>query len=301
MRDAILKTLAYFDCFDYPLKAWEIHKWLTQKKGSLRQTEKVLKKLLEEKKIFEYKQFYFLKKRAGIVNKRFKKEKISESRMRRAKIIAFLLKIIPWIKLIGVSGSLSMLSSQKTDDIDFFVITEKNRIWLSRLLLVFIINLTGLRRKRREKILSASGKICINLILESDNLALDKRNIYLAHEMLQMKVLWQRDEIYSKFLHDNNWVFRFLPNWKSGIKQIQKSKPHALFSGAKSQNHNSKFKNAKIIDWLEKTAKTLQLRIMNSPSGAERIENGALYFHPEDKGIKVLKEYNKKLKKLSIV
>lgn len=290
MDRAILKTLAYFDYFNYPLKAWEIHKWLIQKKGSLTQVEKTLSRMggLSHKG-----GYWFLSGRKGLVKNRLEKEKISRKHLLSAKMIAGILKMIPWIKLIGISGNLAVMGSSKKDDIDFFVITSKNRIWLSRLFLIFLTTLTGLRRKRREKLLSASGKICINLILEVDNLAQKSRNIYLAHEVLQMHLLWQRDEVYSKFLHDNNWAFKYLPNWKSGVLESQKS-------NVKSQKHNSKSKSLKIIDWLEGIAKKWQLRIMNGPSGAERIENGALYFHPEDKGIRIMEEYNKRLKKLSL-
>lgn len=281
MHDGILKTLTYFDYFDYPLKAWEIHKWLTQKKGSLKQTEKALKKLVQEKKVIQQREYYFLNKKKNLVALRIKKEKISASRLNRAKAVSILLKIIPWVKLVGVTGSLSMLSSQKKDDIDFFIITSSKRIWISRLFLLSLITLTGMRRKRREKLLSASGKICINLILETDNLAQQNRNIYLAHEVLQMRVLWQRAGIYSKFLNDNNWAFKYLPNWKSGI--LDKGKGLTVKGKVDSND---------FVDLLEEMARNFQLKIMDSPRGFERIENGALYFHPEDKGKKILERYD---------
>ena len=287
MNEAILKTLAYFDYFGYPLKAWEIHKWLIQKKASLKQTEKALRNLVEEKKIFKENEFYLLRAKKNLVKKRLKGEGISKGRLFKAKLVAFLIKSIPWIKLVGVSGSLSVLASQEKDDIDLVIVTAGNRIWLSRLLLIFLTTLTGLRRKRREKLLSAAGKICINLILEVDNLAQKNRNIYVAHEVLQMRLLWQRQQIYSRFLHDNQWVFRYLPNWKSGITEKREKRKEVR------ENKQNQF-----IDRLEELAKKLQLKIMNSPSGAERIESGALYFHPEDKGVKVLEEYKKKTSSL---
>jgi hypothetical protein len=223
--------------------------------------------------------------RKALVKARLEKERISKSHLQTAKYISTLFKIIPWIKLVGVSGSLAMMGSSKRDDIDLFIITSNNRIWISRLVLIVLTALTGLRRKRREKILSATGKICINLILEESNLAQQKKNIYLAHEILQMKILWQREEVYSKFLHDNFWAFKYLPNWKSGV--LEKSKVKKIKEKAR---HGNDF-----VDQLEDWAKKLQLKIMGTPDKSERIENGALYFHPEDKGIKVLEEYKRRL------
>lgn len=291
MEKAILKTLVYYDIFNFPLKAWEVHKWLIGSSASLKQVEKKLKKLKQEEKIAGKGDYWFLSGRKGLIKGRKEREKVSKRHLTIARYVTYLFKIIPWIKLVGVSGSLAMMGSTDKDDIDLFIITGKNRIWITRLLLILLTSLTGLRRKRREKILSAAGKICINLILENDNLAQNKKNIYLAHEILQMHVLWQKEDLYSKFLHDNEWALRILPNWKTGIKQNQKL-------NIKMKNDNLKLKSKRIIDWLEEIAKRIQLKIMDGPSGSERIESGALYFHPEDKGIKILKEYNKRLDRL---
>jgi hypothetical protein len=184
-----------------------------------------------------------------------------------------------------------MMGSGEKDDIDLFIITAKNRIWISRLMIILLTSLTGLRRKRREKILQANGKICINLILEEDSLEQKKRNIYVAHEVLQMRLVWQRHQIYSKFLHANDWVFKFLPNWKSSILEIQTSK-------VRSQKNNSKVKSNWLVNNLEDLAKSLQLRVMGKPDKSERVETGALYFHPEDKGVEILKQYKNRIPKL---
>lgn len=292
MEKAILKTLSYYDIFKFPLKAWEIHKYLIGKSSDLKQTEKALKSLIKKGKIKKQKDYYFLFGHRGLVKSRLEREVVSLSHLKTAKFISNLFRLIPTIKLVGVSGSLSMMGSRKEDDIDLFIITSKNRIWVSRLFLIILTSLTGLRRKRHEKILSANGKICINLILEEESLEQEKKNIYLAHEVLQMRLLWQKEEIYSDFLHANSWAFKYLPNWRSSIIENRKSK-------TKSQKYKSKVKTLGLIDRFEVFAKKFQLKIMGSPDKSERIENHALYFHPEDKGVKIIKSYNKRLKLLN--
>lgn len=289
MEKAIEKTLAYYDIFNFPLKVWEIHKWMIGLTCSLKQVEKKLSKMRRAGLVDNKGDYWFLPGRKKLVRERLVREKVSADHLKRVNIVAGVFKMIPWVKLVGVSGSLAMMGSRKTDDIDLFIITGKNRIWTSRLLLIFLTELLRIRRKRREKLASAAGKVCINLILENDNLTQSKKNIYVAHEVLQLHVLWQKDDVYSKFLHNNSWAFRFLPNWKSGAR-IQNSK-------FRIQNFKSKRKISKInfIDVLENLAKDLQLRIMNKPSGEEKIETGALYFHPEDKGKKILEEYKKRI------
>ena len=149
MEKAILKTLIYYDIFNYPLKAWEIHKWLIGKSSSLKQTEKSIHILVKKQKIKIKNGYYYLSGRSGLVKKRLEREEVSKSHLQTAKLISNIFRLIPWIKLVGVSGSLSMMGSTRTDDIDLFIVTSENRIWISRLLLIFLTSLTGLRRTRR--------------------------------------------------------------------------------------------------------------------------------------------------------
>lgn len=287
MEKAILKTLIYGDIFDYPLKAWEIHKWLIGKKASLQQVEKGLRNLNNESSIKHQAGYYFLPRRIQLVTKRKLKQKQSDKYLKQARVVARIFKIIPWVKLVGVSGSLAMQNAGKLDDIDLFVITDKNRLFLSRILMLGILNLLGKRRKPRQTKRQTSGKICINLLLEEDSLAQTNKDIYLAHEILQMRPLWQKDGIYSKYLADNEWAFKFLPNWTSTVDSIN----YFNFSlGSKSRRHPS------LIDFLEKIAKWIQLKYMRTPQGMEKISNNALYFHPQDCRPQVLELYDKKIK-----
>lgn len=275
MERAILKTLIYSDIFDYPLTLREIHKWLIGKKASLRQIEKKLEKMSQE-------EYYFLPGREMIVRIRRKREKQSKIYFRKARIIAQILKIIPWIKLVGISGGLAMENAGKKDDIDLFIVTAKNRLWISRLLALGFLSLISQRRKAGEMGQKIVGKLCLNILLEEDRLEQVSNDIYLAHEVLQMKVLWQRDGVYQKYLEDNSWAFKYLPNWTT---QVQSAK-------FKIQNYNSKFK---IFDKIENIAKKIQLKIMKKPKGLERIEDGALYFHPKDYGKEILAKFKLKI------
>ena len=50
--------------------------------------------------------------------------------------------------------------------------------------------------------------------------------------------------------------------------------------------------------FVEILARKFQLKIMQKPKGRERIEDGALYFHPHDIRQQVLSKYEQKLKKI---
>lgn len=289
MEKAILKTLIYADIFYYPMKTYEIHKWLIGKKVSLREVEEGLKRLIKKRKIESKNGFYFFYGKNSLPLKRKNRYKQSLSHIHLARLISILFKLVPWIKLVGISGNLSMENASKSDDIDLFVISSKNRLWISRLLLLGILSLMGKRRKRRDTLRKSAGKICINLLLEEDKLEQQNKDIYLAHEVLQMKVLWQRDGIYGKYLEDNNWAFKFLPNWVSQGKILSKNK----------KTHNTYYIILNTIgDVIEILAKWLQLKLMGQPQGLEHIQDGALYFHPNDCRIRILTDYQLRIKSI---
>ncbi len=283
MEKAIFKTLAYADIFDYPLKINEIHKWLIGRKASLRQIKKVLESLSKKKKVKSKKDYYFLFRRDDLVNKRKKREKQSVVYLRKAKLFAAILKVIPWIKLVGISGGLAMDNAKESDDIDLFIITSKNRLWISRILALGLLSLSGQRRKVTDNGRRIAGKLCVNILLEEDRLEQSSKDIYLAHEVLQMRPLWQRDGIYQKYLEDNQWAFKFLPNWIGSSERENKN-----------SNTTYYILHTTIGDIFENLARKFQLWYMKLPKGMERIENGAVYFHPNDIRLKVLAALDKR-------
>jgi hypothetical protein len=291
MEKATLKTLIYADIFDYPLKAWEIHKWLIGQKLSLQQVEKILERMLKKKKIRTHKEYYFLPRREKLVVKRMMREKISQRLLREARSVSFLLRLIPWVRLVGVSGALAVHNAAKDDDIDLFIITENGRLWVSRFLVVGLLELLGKRRTPDDDQRSAAGKICVNVLLEEQQMLQQRRDLYTAHEILQMKVLWARKGSYSRFLLQNDWSFAELPNWIS----TEKVKLSEVTQKPERKNPNTL---NKIVDSLEAGLRFIQMRYMKEPEGSERIDLHSLYFHPHDYQQEVLELYQQKLKKL---
>ena len=196
---AILKTLLYSDFFDYPLKEEEIFKYLiTDKKIDKIQVHKVLKQF--KIAVESNKNFYFLSGRKSLVKKRINREKISLQKFKKAKKIIKILSLIPTIRLIGISGTLSMRNSEKHDDIDIFVITQENFVWTTRFLLIIFLVLLGVYRTRNSK--NYSDKICLNMMLDEGSMKLEK-NLYIAHEISQLVPVFEKDNTYKKFLLEN--------------------------------------------------------------------------------------------------
>jgi D-beta-D-heptose 7-phosphate kinase/D-beta-D-heptose 1-phosphate adenosyltransferase len=219
MEKAILATLSYSDIFDYPLTEEEIWKWLVLEDGKQKTENKEkflhsLKFALNSRQIRVTKGFYHLPRREEIVKIRQQRETYSKLKIKLAEKVAGILRLIPWVKLIGVTGALAMNNSKEDDDLDLLIITSKNRLWLTRLFSVFLVELTGKRRRPGDQ--KVKDKICLNMLLDESHLAIPEkeRDLFSAHEVCQMKPLWEKERTYQKFLKANQWSQEFLPNWK---------------------------------------------------------------------------------------
>lgn len=211
MESAIIITLCYHDLFDYPLTLKETHHFLINKKTSFSKIQLIIKKMPQ---INSAGNFYFLTGRKEIIKTRQRRKKISQRKLIIARQISRYLRLIPSIKLIVVTGAVAIDNARKDDDIDLFIITSAERLWLTRILVVSLIELLGKRRHPQD--LNPVDKICLNIFLDENHLALpkSKHNLFSAHEIVQMKVIYQKDNLYQKFLKSNQWLKKFLPNWK---------------------------------------------------------------------------------------
>lgn len=251
MEKAILKTLIYSDIFKFPMKAWEIHKWLIGKKTDLRHLQNALNKLIKKGKLETHKDLYCLKGQEKLFRLRKSKEEVSRRHLQSIKYLTQIMKLIPGILLVGISGSLAMENSTPSDNINLFVIAKENRVWTAGMLVPLLLKLLGKHPKNGKKV---ANKICINLIPEKDDLEQDNKNIYIAHEVLQMRVLWQRDNTYKKYLEDNSWAFKLLPNWTT----TENSKQFGKKSG--------KINPSRLLDFMESYLKARQLKFSSQPA-----------------------------------
>ena len=212
LKKAVLSTLAYADIFDYPLKKEEIWRFLLSDiRYQILDVSKGLKELPE---VSQKNNFYFLKEREHLVLLRKKRERWSKEKLKIAQKVANWLKIIPTIKMVAVTGALAMENSNENDDIDLLIITSKSRLWLTRFLTVILLELVANRRHPADK--EVKDKICLNMFLDEGHLEVPKKeqDLFSAHEVCQLKVLWDKNGIYQKFLKANLWSKKYLANWK---------------------------------------------------------------------------------------
>lgn len=252
----MFKTVAYADIFDYPLTVVEIKRWLI--KGDSFAPAK--------------KDFYYLPGRSNLVALRRRRKAYSRLKWQRAMHFTDYLKLIPWIKLVAVTGALAMNNSDQGDDIDLMIVTSANRLWLTRLLVLFFLS-PYLRRGKK-----INNRLCLNLWLDETALAISRHDLYIAHEICQAKPIFERDNTYQKFIRANIWVKRYLPNALQG--------PTLKFNSPKGSDP---------IGFLESLAFRLQFWYMLSKMTSERVGRHFAFFHPRPTGKIVMEEYRKRL------
>ncbi|MBI2026141.1 MAG: hypothetical protein HYT06_02050 [Candidatus Levybacteria bacterium] len=274
-KKRILETLSYFNFFNYPLTKEEIWQFTKTDK-----TKEHFFKYLKTLNISSYKSFYYLKNRKD-VDQRLEKEKISSQKIIKALPIIKKLSFLPTVEFIGISGSLAMKNSSLDEDIDIFVISKNNLTWFTRLMLVLLLSLFGVYRKKRQ--VNTKDKICLNLIIGKESIGFIKKrqSIYIAHEIVQLLPVFQRQNCYFDFLNQNDWVFNFFPNIKTRIKDYK------IFFNAEDNFFN------KILVWflnitrVEKFARILQWEYMKNDVTIETVEDNFLAFHPQNTEKKV--------------
>lgn len=281
-RYSALSALAYSDIFDYPLTLEEVWFYAVHKPLTKREVESLLSnsELVKEKD-----GYYCFTGRQEIIKRRIIRKHVSKRKQEIAKDIAGILASIPTIYFIGISGGLAMNNTDADDDIDFFIITKKDTIWITRLLFLVFLIFMGKWRKRTDT--DAKDKICINMLLDESHISLSaQKDIYLAHEVVQVIPLIQRRNIYSKFIETNIWVRNFLPNvFKKKVLEVKTLKTSWIEN---------------IIGVVEPLAKYIQLVYMRNHKTTEIITDSLLAFHPKNYRMLVLEEYKKRLKKYHI-
>lgn len=284
MNLANFLALCYSDIFNYPLTAGELDLWSISPKAV---NFGIQKKEISISKYNNLNNYVFLPNKKDTVKRRETCKKYSQNKLNIAKNTVNYLKIISTIKMICVTGALSMDNSGVNDDIDLLLVVNKNRVWITRIMATFILILLGKRRKPYDEI--TKDKICLNMIIDETSLRVSDHNLYVAHEILQAKPLLNIDHTYEKFIHLNDWTKLFLPKAfrtigkKIDVKYTAKIvKPNIL---------------SYIFDMADNLLFKIQYQYMKPKITRETVEKTRVLFHPRDTTKMVMQEFNNRIKK----
>jgi len=277
---AIKRTLAYRSIFQYPMSLYQISTFLISSKVTDgKKLRESLNNLVKEN---------WARKRYGkyevcgekYTNWLWKYKHATRIFRENTGLLRFL-GGIPWIKMIAVTGSLAAYSPEKDADVDIMIITGKNRVWLTRGFVATILKIL----KKHPEYDGQPGSFCTNLFLDETKMAWDKdkRNIFVASDIVMMQPIVDKSDTYFQFMKENSWVSEYFPNFKINYPAKVRRKSSGI-----------------LLNALEKIAKRSQMIYMKKKVTTEVLKSHIIHFNKNDNSPRILEAYKSSLKKLKV-
>jgi hypothetical protein len=342
----ILSTIIYYDILNYPLTAFELWQYLTVPGGDATEKDEcVLGDVIEalngeeiKKYIEEFRGFYFLKGRKNLVARRIQNDKNSIAKFKIAGRVAWWLRLVPFVRMIAVTGTLAMKNPEIGSDIDFFVVLEKGRIFTGRLLVTTMVHILGKRRYGK----NIKNRICLNYFITTGSFEIQRQDLFGANEysfiypildspVIPTEAKWSggiyknkavashqvihkdpstalgmtKNSVFCQFCQANaGWINKFKPNWE--VPEIGPAKYYAEHSGIGRFIQEAKetlinFLGGDIMEvWLKKKQiARIERNPLTKKEGAYvEATDDNLIFLPEPQGMKIFEEYKSKSKEM---
>ncbi|GAB4568666.1 MAG: hypothetical protein Kow0047_21680 [Anaerolineae bacterium] len=202
LLEAIVRTIAYADVFDYPLSAVEIHRYLIEVPASQHEVAELLSSPVHlGKRWVQVADWYTLPGREEIVHIRRRRQEIARRMWPRAVVYGGLIGALPYVRMVALTGALAVDNVEPEADIDYLIVTQPGRLWLCRAMTILVVRWAARR----------GDVVCPNYLISERALTFPHRSLYTAHELVQMVPLAGLD-VYRRMLQANVWVRDFLPN-----------------------------------------------------------------------------------------
>ncbi len=214
-RDMVA-TVAYADVMDFPLTGFEVWKYLMatddpESKESVSLgavltalgTEEIQKRLVSERG------WYALRGREELFEKRSARERRSEIKMKRIQGVARILRFVPFVRMVALTGSVAMKNAKRDSDWDLLISLRPGHIWMGRFLVTAVLQLAGKRRWGKH----TRDRACLNFWVTSESLEITLKDWFSSHEYSAMIPLFGARE-YRRFREANQWIARFRPAYQ---------------------------------------------------------------------------------------
>lgn len=211
-----IKTILYFSIFRYPLTLEEIHSYTNNSNCS--DTEKELLHLIDQKILTKVDDFYVYGSDLDSVIKRLRGNMNAKKIMAKAHERALFISKFPFVESVGVSGSLSKGYYDNDSDIDFFVITKHNKLWVCRTILMLY---------KKIVLFNSRKYFCVNYFISNQQLEIEEKNRFTATE-LKTLIPMQGKQVFEKFYDRNTWVKDYFSKFEINLESVPEIKKTAL-------------------------------------------------------------------------
>lgn len=200
----VKKCLCYYANFKHPLTLEEIH-FNLQVKCSKNEVKIILDQLVDTNEIYQFQKFHSISKYdiSHWIDRRQKGEKEAKRIYDSAKIFGKFIYFFPFVRFVGISGSLSKGYFSRDSDFDFFIISSKNRLWICRSILHLF--------KKLSFLFGLEHKFCMNYFIDESHKEIEEQNYYTSIEISSLNPIAGKEQ-YDQLLSKNSWRKKFLPN-----------------------------------------------------------------------------------------
>jgi hypothetical protein len=204
LQHDILRTLLYYDIWQYPLTAKEVYAFLPGSKLSFGDFCAFLASGGVGESVGEYDGFYFVKPRtSAVVLERKARQRHARRMWKMARLSTHIIKRFPFVRGVFISGDLSKDATIPDSDVDFFILTSPGRLWIARALLILF---------KKAFLLNKKKFFCLNSFVTTDFLRLEEHNVYLATEIGHLKPLYG-STLFHEYIAANSWIKEYFPNF----------------------------------------------------------------------------------------
>jgi hypothetical protein len=230
LRHSILKVIAYFDLFDYPLTEEDILFFLDRPTDCL-ELAAALETLLNDGSLFRLGAFYSLHDDPRLAERRLKGNLNAQRLLAIAAKGSRLLFRFPYVRGIGISGSLSKNFASEDADIDYFIITSANRLWIARTLMHLF--------KKLNFVIGRQDWYCMNYFVDEEALRIEEKNIFTATELVTLMPVCGNG-VLEQFFDANEWAMDYFPSYGSKKETMQVTHPNSWLKTAIEKALNNK-------------------------------------------------------------
>jgi hypothetical protein len=308
---AILRTVCYYDIFDYPLTAEEIRRWLHPAPGepvtaTVDDVKTALAELISQGRLQKVEEFYVLPSRDGLAGIRAMRLDIGKRKWQIANSTARFLEIVPFVRMVAVTNTLAYDNARDQSDVDLLIITAPGHIWLARFAVTIIVAMLGYRRHGNK----IRNRVCLSFYattngMDFSSLRLKPDDPHLTFWTAQIVPLIDFDT-YEKYKDANKWVNDSLPfawdwDWK------KKLNPPNLGLRSINKMYGAFFETS-IGKWMEMWLRDRQLSKMDKNLHSKSKDGGTdvvitedvLKFHEADRRAEYNQRFIERCRQLGI-
>lgn len=180
---SLLLLLKYFSIFKHPLTFEELHLFSSENE-SREALQHYLQEQLSAGVIEHAKGYYFFKGEDNIA-KREAGAAAAAQLLPKAKKAGRFIARFPFVKFVGISGSLSKGYADAHTDFDFFIVTAPNALWICRTLLHLF--------KKLSFLVSRQHWFCMNYFIDEHHIKIEEQNIFTQIELSTLIPVYNKD------------------------------------------------------------------------------------------------------------